>query len=182
VVVERTTHLIRKYSSSLSIALWIASDRTALIFRTVGACPGGNHTTRRPPEERSIRTFPPAEPRRTAQLATQRAARELSRAACAMNCRDCGGRFRFRSSIVRRITRLSDLFDSCFLNSGLHFLHRHLSITSTSTANLRARPRRRTRRVRIGPDVQAIFCRRRHQVRGSPLPKTRPRRKFGLRL
>ena len=27
-----------------------------------------------------------------------------------------------RSSIVRRITRLSDLFDSCFLNSGLHFL------------------------------------------------------------
>jgi hypothetical protein len=41
-----------------------------------------------------------------------------------------------RSSIVRRITRLSDLFDSCFLNSGLHFLDRHLSITSTSTANL----------------------------------------------
>jgi hypothetical protein len=39
-----------------------------------------------------------------------------------MNCRDCGGRVRFRSSIVRRIRRLSDLFDSCFLNRGLHFL------------------------------------------------------------
>jgi hypothetical protein len=51
-----------------------------------------------------------------------KAARELSRAACAMNCRDCGGRVRFRSSIVRRIMRLSDLFDSCFLNSGRHFL------------------------------------------------------------
>jgi hypothetical protein len=37
-----------------------------------------------------------------------KAARELSRAACAMNCRDCGGRVRFRSSIVRRITTLSD--------------------------------------------------------------------------
>src|SRR5204863_1665507 len=32
----------------------------------------------------------------------------------------------------RRITRLNDLFDSCFLNSGLHFLDRRLSITSTS--------------------------------------------------
>jgi hypothetical protein len=63
-----------------------------------------------------------------------KAARELSRAACAMNCRDCGGRVRFRSSIVRRITRLSDLFDCCFLNSGLHFLDSRLSITS------RARP------------------------------------------
>jgi hypothetical protein len=51
-----------------------------------------------------------------------KAARELSRAACAMNCRDFGGRVRFRSSIVQRIMRLSDLFDSCFLNSGLHFL------------------------------------------------------------
>jgi hypothetical protein len=72
-----------------------------------------------------------------------KAARELSRAACAMNCRDCGG---VSGSVRRlcRITRLSDLFDSCFLNSGLHFLDSHLSITSTSTANLRARPRRRT--------------------------------------
>jgi hypothetical protein len=79
-----------------------------------------------------------------------KAARELSRAACAMNCRDCGGRVRFRSSIVRRVTRLIDLFDGCFLNSGLHFLDCHLSIPCTSTTNLRARPRRRARRVRIG--------------------------------
>jgi hypothetical protein len=50
-----------------------------------------------------------------------KAARELSRAACAMNCRDCGG---VSGSVRRlcRITSLSDLFDSCFLNSGLHFL------------------------------------------------------------
>jgi hypothetical protein len=101
-----------------------------------------------------------------------KAARELSRAACAMNCRDCGG----VSGSVRRLCRItspSDLFDSCFSNSGLHFLDSHLSITSASTANLRARPRRRTRRVRIGPDVQAILCRRRHQPRRPALAKIR---------
>src|SRR5262245_54270657 len=43
-----------------------------------------------------------------------------------MNCRnlgEAGWGVRFRSSIVRRITRLSDLFDVCFLDKDLHFLN-----------------------------------------------------------
>jgi hypothetical protein len=66
----------------------------------------------------------------------------------------------------RRITRLNDLFDSCFLNSGLIFW--------TAVYRLHPHHGKPVGAAEAQSTIQALFCRRRHQPRRPVPARIRP--------